>query len=102
MPLVIMLIFRRQRSYSPSVSPYELLQNTLSSTSTGVTGRLLNSIEKVEFNFELLALDDNTLRLKITEASPIRPRYEIPVGDVLIKEPKAQRYALEIVLLFCT
>jgi hypothetical protein len=63
----------------------------LSFTTSGITGRLLNTATNVAFQFELAALEDNTIRLKINEASPIRARYEVPVGDVLVAEPKTQR-----------
>jgi mannosyl-oligosaccharide alpha-1,3-glucosidase len=85
------MMCRRQRSYSPERSPYELLSDSLSFTSSGVTGRLLNTANNVAFQFELTVLEDNTFRLKINEASPIRARYEAPVGDVLVAEPKLQR-----------
>jgi hypothetical protein len=52
---------------------------------------LLNTANNVALQAELFALKDNTLRFKVTEAAPIKARYEIPVGDVLVEEPQTQR-----------
>lgn len=41
---------------------------------------------------ELYGLVNNTVRLKVNELNPMKPRYEIPVGDVLVEEPKLQRF----------
>lgn len=41
---------------------------------------------------ELYGLVNNTVRLKVNELNPVKPRYEIPVGDVLLEEPKQQRF----------
>lgn len=40
---------------------------------------------------ELFGLVNNSVRLKVKELNPEKPRYEIPVGDVLLKEPEQQR-----------
>jgi len=40
---------------------------------------------------EIYFLADNIFRMKIKPAATARQRYEIPIGDVLVSEPKLQR-----------
>ena len=40
---------------------------------------------------DLYALKGNMARLKINEAEPTKSRYEIPIGDCLVKEPELDR-----------
>lgn len=54
--------------------------------------QLLNTVNNVRLLLQVYAVKDNMARLKINELEPIRTRYEIPVGDVLIGEPKLQEY----------
>ena len=57
------------------------------------TSVLLEVVEKksnVKFNLNIFALKDDTFRVKLTEAEPMRQRYEPPVGDVLVQEPEGE------------
>lgn len=56
--------------------------------------RFLVSKQKVRqpLVVQLFGLVNNSVRLKVKELNPEKPRYEIPVGDVLLKEPEQQRY----------
>ncbi len=38
-----------------------------------------------------IALQGNTARMRLTELSPTKQRYEPPIGDVLVDEPKQDR-----------
>lgn len=57
---------------------------------TGAEVQLLNIANNVRLKLSVNALKDNMARLKINELEPIRQRYEIPIGDVLVGEPKQQ------------
>lgn len=37
---------------------------------------------------DLFGLKDNMVRLKINEVKPIRSRFEVPLGDVIVEEPE--------------
>ena len=54
--------------------------------------QLLNTVNNGKLTLELSGLERNTARIKVNEADPIKQRYETPVGDVLIEEPKRQGY----------
>ena len=51
---------------------------------------ILNTRTNVLLRAEVSTLEDNMFRLKITEKSPMRPRYE--VEGALSGEPKRERY----------
>jgi hypothetical protein len=75
----------------PDRSPYSVVPNSLNVGSKGASLQVVNKITAIVLQLDLFALKANTLRLKINEASPIKPRFEPPLGDVLIEEPKTQR-----------
>lgn len=75
----------------PNLSPYLLLTETVDVKPTKITGRIMNRANNVPLNLELTSLQDNTARIRISEINPIRQRYEIPVGDVLVAEPAEQK-----------
>ena len=61
-----------------------------------------NSRARTQFELVLSILANNTIRVRMLEASPIRTRFVPPIGDVLVQEPKPYQhtYALWIYLLF--
>lgn len=77
---------RRCRRVKPGESPYQLHFNTLSVGASSISAELVNYSNLAKFKFELFALKDETFRMKITEISPIRPRYE--VENALVGEPE--------------
>ena len=79
---------------TPGQSPYIVLQDTIKVGDTGVNLQLLNTINNVKLVLELSGLERNTARIKVNEAEPIKQRYEIPIGDVLVGEPKRQQFVL--------
>lgn len=89
---VFVFIFRRHRAVPSGQSPYVLLMDSLKIQRTNVQVQLLNTKNNVRLLLDLYGLQGNTARLKINELNPIKARYEIPVGDVLIGEPKQQGY----------
>lgn len=82
--------FRRHRSMQPGNSPYKVLMDSLKISSSQISVQLLNTKTNVRLVLDLYGLQGNTARVKINELEPLKPRYEIPVGDVLIGEPKQQ------------
>lgn len=84
----MIFVFRRHRAITPNQSPYVVLQDTIRVDSATVNLQLLNKLTNVKLMLELSGLEQNTARIKVDEAEPSRKRYEIPVGDVLVEEPK--------------
>ena len=82
--------FRRHRSLQPGQSPYKVLMDSLKISSSQISVQLLNTKTNVRLVLDLYGLQGNTARLKINELEPLKPRYEIPMGDVLVGEPKQQ------------
>lgn len=82
---------RRQRATEVGRSTYAVVFDSFNIRPKSATFQLLNTANDVVFQAELFLLRDSTIRLKINEASPLVPRYEAPVGDVLVKEPQTQR-----------
>ena len=82
----------------PNQSPYLLLTDTVDIKPTKISAQVMNRANNVPLNLELFALQDNTARIKISEINPIRQRFEIPVGDVLVSEPTGQKL---VALMFC-
>ena len=82
---------RRHRAITPDQSPYTVLPHTIEVKPTSLQMQLLNTQNNVALKLGLYGLEDNTIRLKINEATLLKPRYEIPVGVVLIGEPKEQQ-----------
>jgi len=77
--------FRRQRNYKPDISPYYVNFNSLRTTqSNQISLDITNTANKQAFVLDLFGFEDRTFRLKINEASPIKPRYEVPdtIADV--------------------
>ncbi|ESO91975.1 hypothetical protein LOTGIDRAFT_217135 [Lottia gigantea] len=82
---------KRQRAYQPAQSPYVALEDSLKITSNTIDIQLLNKDNNVRFLLTIFGLQDNMFRIKMNELSPIKERYEIPVGDALKEEPAQQK-----------
>jgi len=85
---------RRQRATEPGKSTCIVVFDSFNIRPKSATFQLHNTVNDVIFAAELFLLKDNTFRLKINEKSPLVLRYESPMGDVLVKEPQTQRYAI--------
>ena len=83
--LTELIFFRRQRNYNPDVSPYNVNFNSLrTSQSNQISLDVTNTENGHAFVLDLFGFEDRTFRLKINEASPLKPRYEVPdvIGDI--------------------
>ncbi|KAL4238130.1 hypothetical protein ACF0H5_002842 [Mactra antiquata] len=82
---------KRHRAMQPGSSPYVVLMDSIKIfESSTVELQILNTKNNVRLLLQVSALKDNTARVKINELDPIKKRYEIPVGDALVGEPKLQ------------
>ncbi|KAL5009154.1 hypothetical protein ScPMuIL_014735 [Solemya velum] len=79
---------KRHRAVDPGHSPYISLFDTLDIQPSQISVELLNTKNNVRLRLELFGLQHQTTRIKINEVNPLKPRYEIPVGDVLNAEPQ--------------
>ncbi|XP_052275424.1 neutral alpha-glucosidase AB-like isoform X2 [Dreissena polymorpha] len=81
---------KRHRAMQPGASPYVVLMDTLKIQPTTMEVQVHNTKNNVRLLLQVTALKFNSARFKINELNPIRKRYEIPVGDALVGEPKQQ------------
>ncbi|XP_074662520.1 neutral alpha-glucosidase AB-like isoform X2 [Tubulanus polymorphus] len=86
---------QRNRALTPGNTPYEALLNTVKIHRTNVTVELLNKKTNVKYHLDLIGLTNNVVRMRITEADPIRPRYEPPIGDALLNIPEESRISVQ-------
>lgn len=77
---------KRCRAVEPGESVYEVEVDTIHITSTKLEALLANNKNGVKFKLDLGGQTDNTFRLKINEAYPLKPRFEVPL--VLVSEPE--------------
>ncbi|CAI9723815.1 neutral alpha-glucosidase AB-like isoform X2 [Octopus vulgaris] len=85
---------KRQRAVEAGHSSYAVLLDSLDLKPSSITLQLVNRKNNVRFKLELYALAHNMARIKLNEFSPLKSRYEIPIGDTLIKEPVLQNLKL--------
>ena len=71
-------------------TPYLALLETVKIEGAKMSLDLLNTKTQVHLQLSLTGLKGNMARLRVTETEPVRPRYEPPVGDVLVHEPPQQ------------
>ena len=91
----VLSYFRRQRDYSPNMSPYNVLMETAKIDESKISVEIVNTETLVRLRVEVNALQGNMARLRISEAADdAKKRYEIPIGDCLIEEPKLARLVL--------
>ncbi|ESO08740.1 hypothetical protein HELRODRAFT_74366 [Helobdella robusta] len=86
---------KRQRDIPEHESPYYVDPTALQISQSSVKFQLNSRSPKAApLAVSLFTLIDNTVRVKIDEASPLEKRYEVPVGDVLTSEPKEQNFKI--------
>uniref|UniRef100_A0A803VP62 Glucosidase alpha, neutral C n=1 Tax=Ficedula albicollis TaxID=59894 RepID=A0A803VP62_FICAL len=73
----------------PGKSLYRVLLDSVTLSDESVKFQIIHEKNKILLQVEIYEIEGNIFRLKIDEASPLRPRYKVP--DVLIKEPTTQR-----------
>lgn len=76
---------KRCRAVQPGLSQYEVDEATLHTTHTSLDTLVTNQKNGVKFKLSIIGQADNTFRLKINEAYPLKPRFEVPL--VLVTEP---------------
>ena len=77
---------KRCRAVQPGTSSFAVEPATLHTTHTGLDTLVTNNNNGVKFKLSIIGLADNTFRLKINEAYPLKPRFEVPL--VLVSEPE--------------
>jgi len=84
---------KRQRSYSPETSPYVADFESLKTDNNGKVMLELTNIDNGHpFNMEVWPLKDGSVRVRINEATPLLPRFDVP--DT-IEELKFQKFNIE-------
>ncbi|XP_067007712.2 neutral alpha-glucosidase AB [Anabrus simplex] len=84
---------RRCRNVQPGNSNYVLQLSTVQVEESSINAEVFNTQNMVKFKLQLIALADNTFRMKITEWSGSKERYE--PDNVLVGKPVEER--LEVV-----
>ena len=84
-----LFLTRRNRAIQPDQSPFSIIPGTIKYEYGTVSCDLLNSNTQVSFKLNIDTLEKETARIRITELSPIRPRYF--VHDSLVKTPAQKR-----------
>ncbi|KAM8921252.1 neutral alpha-glucosidase C [Pelodytes ibericus] len=84
--------YRRQKRLLPAQSLYHAQLDTLRVDEEGATLQIVHQDTKVPLQLQVIALQGAILRLRISEVSPAKPRYEVP--DVLLKQPNPERFSV--------
>ncbi|XP_010623078.1 neutral alpha-glucosidase C isoform X1 [Fukomys damarensis] len=74
--------YRRQKKQLSNNSTYRALLDSVTTGRESTTFQIINEATKLPLLAEVYGIERNILRLKINEATPLKPRYE--VSDVLI------------------
>ena len=74
-----------------SHSPYAARMDTLSIEHAKVSVQLRNLKTHIPLLLEVAGLKNNTMRMKISEMNPLRPRFEPNIGDCLVAAPEPDR-----------
>lgn len=98
---ILLVDCRRQRATEAGKSPYVVVFDSFTLRPKGATFQLHNTVSDAVFQAQLFPLQDNTIRLKVNEESPLVLRYQSPVGDVLVEEPQTQRSLILFHLVIC-
>lgn len=69
----------------PGKSSFEFSTEKASVSSSVLQSELVDTRYNVKYSFQLYAIENDTLRLKINELNPTKPRFEVPF--VLVSEP---------------
>lgn len=77
---------KRTRATQPGESSYKVLPDTMHLTSTSLETLVEDTSSGVKFKLTLRGQADNTFRLQINEAYPLKPRFEVPL--VLVTDPE--------------
>ena len=83
---LFLYLIRRQRTTFEGALRFRALLNTVTLIDGSILFKLVNKYD-TEFNAELFGLQSNTIRLRVSEKEELVPRYEPPIGDVLVEAP---------------
>ncbi|RIA86837.1 glycosyl hydrolases family 31 protein [Glomus cerebriforme] len=84
---------RRNRAYADKatsgsfISPYNVIKDTINIEDGIISGELINTENRVLFIFEIHILINNSVRIRINEKNPLKPRYDRVKYWSLIQEP---------------
>jgi len=81
---------RRNRAIQPGNTPYAILSDTVKFETGSISCDILNTNNNVSFQLTIDTLQKETARIRMTELSPIRPRYT--VQESLVREPQHVKY----------
>lgn len=85
---------RRQRNYKPVKSPYVADLSTVSiKPNEELSLRISNTDNSKQFLMQLFMLQDNMIRLKVNEANPLKPRFEVP--DAIVKDLRSSKFSVD-------
>ena len=88
--MVCLCVCRRHRALEPAPSSFAASVASMQLSQTSVSLDVLDKKSNVKFILKIFALKDNTFRIRLSEAEPLRERYEPPLGDVLLQEPEGE------------
>lgn len=74
----------------PGRSSYRAKASSVKTSTTSASLEVVDTTTQVTFLLQVFGLKDNTFRVKLSEAEPLRKRYEPPIGDVLVSEPEGE------------
>ncbi|PIK52127.1 putative neutral alpha-glucosidase AB [Apostichopus japonicus] len=80
---------KRNRRIQPGSSPYAADLDSARLENGVLHLNVLNTQTGILLKLELYALQNQMVRMKINEVSPLKPRYEVP--DVLVAEPEVAK-----------
>ncbi|XP_071832175.1 neutral alpha-glucosidase AB-like isoform X2 [Apostichopus japonicus] len=83
---------KRNRRIQPGSSPYAADLDSARLENGVLHLNVLNTQTGILLKLELYALQNQMVRMKINEVSPLKPRYEVP--DVLVAEPEVASWQL--------
>ena len=84
-----LFLHSNNRAIQPGESPYSIVKDSIAFTESSIDVNILNKKTNILLNLKLQTLEKNTVRFRINEGNPIRPRYE--VKDVLTQDPPTAR-----------
>jgi len=79
---------KRSRAMQPGISPYQVDPSTQHISGARLEVLVTNTATGVKYKLELGGQVDSTFRLRMTEAYPLKPRFEVPL--VLVTEPEQE------------
>ncbi|XP_067938463.1 neutral alpha-glucosidase AB-like isoform X3 [Watersipora subatra] len=87
---------KRQRQYSPSSTPYHLVPDSLVVGVDDAHFEVVNIESEKAFVLRLTGYSNGVVRVYMNEKLPLKPRYEVPPGDVVLEDQlTVQRFVID-------